>query len=570
MKRKYLNIAISLLLFILLLFPAISPQAAEDKIPDSDRILFISSYSYGWDTVQSQIEGIKDGIDPDVVLDYEFMDTKRVDDETSAKQFYEGLSYRLSIVEPYDIIILGDDAALHFALEYRDRLFPDIPLIFEGVNNEELAVEAAKDPLIVGILEQLSFEENINFARKFFPDAKRVVGIFDDTITGRAERISFYRNAELFPELSFSEINTSALTSNELKTALKSIPENTILIYAIMTQDANGKSYTNREASRLIFEYARIPAFRMVSSGIGDGLLGGNIVSMELSGELAAKIAMQILSGTDPKSFDAVIDSPNIYCVDEAVIKHFNLPLSLIPKDALIINHTPTFWEQYSTILIPAFFIILCLSLILALISADNRKRRRLVIELKQAQQQLRDSNEHDFLTGLKNRRKFTADLTEYLGQGLPCSLIMLDIDNFKKINDTYGHTAGDAALCELGSRLNGIADEFLCPYRFAGDEFILILKTGDITIGKKALSRCISIFDKPILLAGKPYTASGSFGVASCPQDAKSAEQLIICADNAMYYSKTYGKNMLSFYNALEEADKRKVAVKSSAQRKK
>ena len=124
---------------------------------------------------------------------------------------------------------------------------------------------------------------------------------------------------------------------------------------------------------------------------------------------------------------------------------------------------------------------------------------------------------------------------------------------------------AGDAALCELGSRLNGIADEFLCPYRFAGDEFILILKTGDITIGKKALSRCISIFDKPILLAGKPYTASGSFGVASCPQDAKSAEQLIICADNAMYYSKTHGKNMLSFYNALEEADKRKVAVKSS-----
>ena len=76
----------------------------------------------------------------------------------------------------------------------------------------------------------------------------------------------------------------------------------------------------------------------MVSSGIGDGLLGGNIVSMELSGELAAKIAMQILSGTDPKSFDAVIDSPNIYCVDEAVIKHFNLPLSLIPKDALIIK----------------------------------------------------------------------------------------------------------------------------------------------------------------------------------------------------------------------------------------
>ncbi|MDE7325450.1 MAG: GGDEF domain-containing protein [Lachnospiraceae bacterium] len=529
-----------------------SLKAAEPPAPDSDRVLFISSYSYGWDTVQFQIEGIQAGIGQDVVLDYEFMDTKRVDDETSARQFYEGLSYRLSLVEPYDVIILGDDAALLFALKYRDQLFYGIPLIFQGVNNEELAIQAAKDPLIAGILEKLSFEENINFARRLFPDAKRVVGIFDDTITGQAERTSFYQNAALFPELTFSEINTSVLTSEGLKTALKNIPKDTILIYAIMTQDASGKTYTNREATRLISEYACMPAFRMVSGGIGEGLLGGNIVSMELSGKLAADIAMQILSGTDPASFDQVMDSPNIYCIDESVMKQFGLPLSLIPEGAVIINHTPTFWEQYSTILLPAFLIILCLSLISALMFVDNRKRRRLVTDLKRTQQQLRVSNEHDFLTGLENRSKFTADLAQYLEHGLPCGLVMLDIDNFKKINDTYGHTAGDAALRELGQRLNAIADDFLRPYRFAGDEFILILKTGDASMGKKSLSRCIAVFDKPILLAGKPHMVSGSFGVAFSPQDAASAEQLIICADNAMYYSKTHGKNMLSFYNAL------------------
>ena len=521
-------------------------------MPDSDRVLFISSYSYGWDTVQLQIEGIKAGIGTNVVLDYEFMDTKRVDNEISAKQFYEGLAYRLSVVEPYDVIILGDDAALLFALQYRSELFPDTPLIFEGVNNEALALEAAKNPLITGILEKLSFQENIDFARRLFPSADRVVGIFDDTVTGQAERSSFYRNSKLYPELTFSEINTSALTSEELKEALKNIPANTILIYVVMTQDASGKNYTNRESIQLISKYACVPAFRMVSGDIGEGLLGGNIVSMELSGELAAEMAMQILSGTDPATFETVTESPNIYYIDEAVMKRFHLPLSLIPEGAVVVNHTPTFWEQYSTILVPVLFIILFLTMISVLMFADNRKRRKLVIELSQAQKQLKESNDHDFLTGLQNRRKFTVDLEQCLAAAIPCSLAMLDIDNFKKINDTFGHSAGDAALRELGRRLHAITDDILIPYRFAGDEFILILKTSDTAVLQHYLSRCTAVFGEPILLTGQPRLIGGSFGVASYPQDAKEASQLVICADHAMYYSKTHGKNMLSFYHEI------------------
>lgn len=555
MKKTFLPFITSLLALLLCLATASRLLAAEETpAPDSDRVLFISSYSYGWDTVQLQIEGIKAGIGANVVLDYEFMDTKRVDNETSAKQFYEGLSYRLSVVAPYDVIILGDDAALLFALEYRDILFPDTPLVFEGVNNQALALEAAKDPMITGVLEQLSFQENIDFARRLYPDADQVVGIFDDTVTGQAERASFYQNSRLYPELNFSEINTSALTSEELKEALKNIPENTILIYVVMTQDASGKNYTNRESIHLISQYARVPAFRMVSGSIGDGLLGGNIVSMELSGEYAAKMAMQILSGVDPSTFDAPMESPNIYCINEAVMKRFDLPLSLIPKDAVIVNHTPTFWEQYSAILLPTFFIILGLSVVSVLMFADNQKRRRLVTELKQAQQQLKDSNDHDFLTGLQNRRKFTVDLEKCIAGGLACSLIMLDIDNFKKINDTYGHTAGDMALCELGKRLHAITDDIVIPYRFAGDEFILIVKTDDPATLQQCLSKCTSVFDEPVLLTGQPHLIGGSFGAASCPQDAKAASQLIICADRAMYYSKTHGKNMLSFYHEIAD----------------
>ena len=229
----------------------ISAAAPDDEY----RILFLSSYSYGWDTVQIQIEGIKKGITDDVVLDYEFMDTKRFPGKESIDVFYEGLSYRMSHAAPYDALIVGDDAALHFAIEHRDDLFRDMPIIFEGVNDIEYAKEVSEDPLITGVVEDLSITSNIDFGLKLYPDAREVIAILDNSITGEAERSSFYSIAPLYPSLTFSEINCSELTSGELIDRLSDIPENTILIYIVMTEDASGRQYTSLQSVNLISTY---------------------------------------------------------------------------------------------------------------------------------------------------------------------------------------------------------------------------------------------------------------------------------------------------------------------------
>ena len=119
--KNLLRICILVLFFGVIGFPS---QAAEGE----SRVLFISSYSYAWDQVRMQIDGIRAELGDDIVLDYEFMDTKRVATEEAIQLFYDGLAYRLSMVEPYDAVILGDDAALKFALEYQDELFKGIPL----------------------------------------------------------------------------------------------------------------------------------------------------------------------------------------------------------------------------------------------------------------------------------------------------------------------------------------------------------------------------------------------------------------------------------------------------------
>ena len=106
----------------------VSMKAEAQNLNQGKRVLFIISYSYGWDTVQTQIEGIKAGVDENTTIDYEFMDTKRFRTDEWLNMFHDMLKYHLENTDPYDVVIVGDDAALQFAMEYREELFPEIQI----------------------------------------------------------------------------------------------------------------------------------------------------------------------------------------------------------------------------------------------------------------------------------------------------------------------------------------------------------------------------------------------------------------------------------------------------------
>ena len=521
---------------------------------DEYRILFLSSYSYGWDTVQIQIEGIKKGITDDVVLDYEFMDTKRFPGKESIDVFYEGLSYRMSHAAPYDALIVGDDAALHFAIEHRDDLFKDMPIIFEGVNDIEYAKEVSKDPLITGVVEDLSITSNIDFGLKLYPDAGEVIAILDNSITGEAERSSFYSIAPLYPSLTFSEINCSELTSGELIDRLSGIPENTILIYIVMTEDASGRQYTSLQSVNLISTYIKVPAIRMVSGGIGYGLLGGNIVSMELSGQLAAEMANEIVHGKNPAEYTSIIDSPNIYCIDEAVMRRYGLDLKLIPKDARIINHTPTFIEKYHIILMPITIIMLLLLIIIVFLLLRSIKQYFLTRELYREKKKIAEDSTYDFLTGLSNRSKLYSDLNMLGSSHASYALFIFDIDGFKQINDTYGHQAGDEVLTELGKRISSVKNPAFTPYRLAGDEFICIYRTRNHERIDECARHCMELFEPDFKIKDLSISVKISLGIAVSPDDCIDVEKLIECADKAMYTVKRNGKNSYAWYADIKE----------------
>lgn len=526
-----------------------SSVEASQTTCDERRVLFISSYSYAWNTVRMQIDGIMDGLGENTTIDFEYMNTRRLDTVESRQLFYDRLEYMFSVLEPYDVIILGDDAALQFALEHRDTLFKGIPMVFEGINDEELALRAMEDPLITGVLERFSPEKNIDLGLMLNPDAKKVVAVLDNSMTGEAERKRFYSYEDLYPNLEFTEINASILTTTQVRQAIYAVSQDSIVIYISMTEDLSGKRYSDEEAVEMLSSVARVPVLRMVEGGIGEGLLGGYIVSMHKSGQIAAQTAMEIIGGRSVSDFP-LMESPNIYSVDADIMKKYGINLKVLPPETELLNKPTTFIERNREALIPGLILVGILILIMLWFVFDNQRRRKLMKELDDARKIMESASQHDFLTGIPNRNKFMSDLNNLILAKRPCTVMMMDIDDFKKINDTRGHTAGDEALQQVADRLKEMSSQILTPYRFAGDEFIVILQSSQNKIVEKAAYQMRQIFSKPFILAGEKAKICGSIGIASYPRDTEDLEQLIVCADDAMYQVKRSGKNDFAFYH--------------------
>ena len=569
MKREYTAggrkriVPLMTLLFIavMCILTGVTSYAKEEEVKNN-RILFISSYSLSRDTVQLEIEGIQSAQPDDFILDYEFMDTYRVYDDTAMQLFYEGLKYRLSQVEEYDAVILGDDAALRFFLKYREELFLTQPAFYIGVNDEALSKRVEKDPNIKGIMERLPVKENLEKALEIYPEAETVYAIVDDSLTGTAESQNYDAMQKEFPDLNFEKINTSQLTQEELRKQIMGMPENAILIYYCMNEDAEGRQYTNKEAVNFISLYTKIPILYFLENDrIGENILGGYCFSIKKSAMEVMKTAVKVVRGDRKMQYVDFKDSGlYVWSLNADMLKKFQISRKYFPDDTVYVNDVPSFWEKNSEIITPIILIVVVLCAISAWLCLDNVKRRKMMKEMEEMKDHLENASQHDFLTGLPNRSKFMSDLQEIIAKKQPCTVIMLDLDNFKGINDTMGHAMGDEALKGVANRLKTLRTPLLTAYRFAGDEFILILRSDNPKISDNAVMQCLQVFRKPYKMMGKPMDIHGSIGAACYPADTLDMETLIVCADDAMYAIKKEGKNGYMFYRDLPNDASAKV----------
>lgn len=177
------------------------------------------------------------------------------------------------------------------------------------------------------------------------------------------------------------------------------------------------------------------------------------------------------------------------------------------------------------------------------------------ISDLKNAQMELENLAFYDPLTNLPNRRFFRDHLQYVVAaanhQENRIAILMLDLDNFKKVNDTMGHDAGDELLTALAERLRGLVAQKDVVSRMGGDEFMILLKDVDIRSSiQRIADRILKAVARPMRIRDHDIEVTASIGVATYPEDALTAEELMRNADLALYLSKESGRNRLSFFS--------------------
>ena len=375
------------LVFILLVQPAAFAPANSQRHEASGstgsvgqrRVLLINSYHQGFrwtdDIVRAAVSTIRERL-PDVEIHIEYMDAKRVISAEAELNFRKMLAIKYKEAPP-EVIIVSDDAALTFVEAVHAEIFPEIPVVFCGINDLYAAANVQRK-YFTGIIESMDISANVALAARLMPEVRNIAVITDGTSTGRGARQEIIDSAKNFPRIKFFYFNGEDMTTEELLVGLRQLPEDAVAICPAWYLDKDGATYTNTVIYPLITENCPVPVIGNSSANLGLGVIGGKMNSGETQGAYAARQALLILIyNARPADIPIQTDSQNEYLFDARVMERFGVAPARLPAASRILFAQPTFYESYRALVWTVIGIFaLFVALIVVLVISVHRLRR--------------------------------------------------------------------------------------------------------------------------------------------------------------------------------------------------
>ncbi|GFM36314.1 PAS domain S-box protein [Desulfovibrio psychrotolerans] len=335
----------SALLFAALLaaFLVVSPAHALTQ-KERKNILFLNSYHNGYSWSDTIFDGIKQTLEASgysIVLQVEYMDSKKFRYEETVQPLLS--LYRDKFRgKKFDVIIVSDNAAFDFILEYGEQLFPGVPAVFCGVNDFNPASVASRN--ITGVVESFDVAANLEFALRMHPAMRRMVVIGDQSVTGVAistqirEALPAFRN-----RLTIEFWNDYSL--DQMLNWVRNAGPDTFFYFIPMYRDIDGQFYSAQELLQLVRASTGAPLYSNWAFLLGSGITGGKLLSGEAHGSTAAKLAIEVLGGTQPPDIPVILSGEEQWKFDYTELKRLHISENLLPKGATIINAPNRFYE---------------------------------------------------------------------------------------------------------------------------------------------------------------------------------------------------------------------------------
>ncbi|MFT5697736.1 MAG: PAS domain S-box-containing protein [Desulforhopalus sp.] len=379
MRRTFLYCCLTVFTVI---FLSSSVQAEQLKT-----VLLLHSYhaGYKWtDDITSSVQNELFGKDIDLRIEY--LDTKRYFTPQYLSEQKESLVKKYKATT-FDVVLVSDNHALNFALDFRSDIFPKRPIVFCGVNSfKPEMLKGQKN--ITGINEDVGVRKTVDLMLSIHPKTKRIVVVNDDSVTATILEQTFKQRTQgHYPGIDWYYTNN--YSTKDLQELLQSLTPDDLVLLGVFFRDSKGRQFEYYESAALISKSSPVPIYGLFDFYLNHGIVGGYLTNAALQGQMGAKLVLDILSGTSADELPVIMKSPNQYFADYSVMKRFGIPENKFPQETIVINPGPHFYKENRVAIWMTLVVIFTLTCLTILLSINIVKKKKAEAGLRQLTSEL-------------------------------------------------------------------------------------------------------------------------------------------------------------------------------------
>lgn len=307
---------------------------------------------------------------------------------------FEEESYRASLAETFrrgygsqkpDLVIVSSEPALRFAVQYRDKMFPGVPIVFFAVST---ALAHQKMPGVTGVSTPAGTRGTIDLALRLHPDTTGVA-----VITGESETEKVWL-ADVHTELlryrdKVREIDVIGPPSSQMLEKIVALPPHTVALFQLFPQDSTQPPITSWNV--LAVTTRRLPTYSIFQTlGLNRGGIGGAYFDANQESVLAGEVAARVLRGENPDDIPVVPVSNLQVEVDWRQLRRWHIPESALPPGSVVIYREPSLWERYRRYILGAVALIVAQALLIVALLWQRARKRKAEAVLRESEERFR------------------------------------------------------------------------------------------------------------------------------------------------------------------------------------